>query len=127
MLEKINVPQLSHCKRYLIDQCTIWHSNFSIVSKKILVKFIYSEKATNFCAVSILNLSYVSSNRQIYGGDCARFCGLLRMYELKSCFPSLIFYFLEIGNQKYSIDFALKNSFEYQNFETFEAKFMIIR
>ena len=46
------------------------------------VKFIYSEKATNFCEISIVDLSYVLINCQIYGGYFAKFCGLLRIYKL---------------------------------------------
>ena len=45
----------------------------------LLLKFIYSEKATNFCEISTADLSY---NGQIYGADFAKFCGLLRIYEL---------------------------------------------
>ena len=41
------------------------------------VKFIYSEEATNFCEISTVDLS--CSNSQIYGGDFAKFCGLLRI------------------------------------------------
>ena len=33
------------------------------------VKFIYSEKATNFCEISTVDLSYVVCTSQIYGGD----------------------------------------------------------
>ena len=29
------------------------------------------------------------SNRQIYGGDFAKFCGLLRIYELYCCLKAL--------------------------------------
>ena len=47
-----------------------------------LLKFIYSEKATKFCEISTVDLSYVNSNGQIYGGDFAKFCGLLRIYVL---------------------------------------------
>ena len=47
-----------------------------------LVKFIYSEKATNFFEISTVDLSYVRSNGQIYGVDFAKFCGPLRIYEL---------------------------------------------
>ena len=46
------------------------------------LKFIYSEKATKFCEISTVDLSYVCSNDQIYGGNFAKFCGLLRIYEL---------------------------------------------
>ena len=39
------------------------------------VKFIYSEKATNFCKISTVDLSY--------DGDLIKKnCGLLRIYEL---------------------------------------------
>ena len=41
------------------------------------LKFIYSEKATKVC-----DISTVDSASQIYGGDFAKFCGLLRIYEL---------------------------------------------
>ena len=45
------------------------------------LKFIYSEKATKFCEISTVDLSYVV-NGLIYGGDFAKFCGLLRIYKL---------------------------------------------
>ena len=51
----------------------------------VFVKFIYSEKANKFCEISNVDLSYptyVHSASQIYGGDFAKFCGLLRIYEL---------------------------------------------
>ena len=43
--------------------------------------FIYSEKATKFCEISTVDLT-VSTKEQIYGGDFAKICGLLRIYEL---------------------------------------------
>ena len=46
-----------------------------------LVKFIYSEKATKFCEIFPLLLTVcteVKSKRE----DFAKFCGLLRIYEL---------------------------------------------
>ena len=43
---------------------------------------MYSEKATKFCEISTVDLSYVLSNGQIDSGDFAKFCGLLRIYEL---------------------------------------------
>ena len=46
-----------------------------------LIKFIYSEKAMQFCEISTVGLSNVC-NGQIYGGDFAKFCGLIRIYEL---------------------------------------------
>ena len=39
--------------------------------------FIYSEKATKFCEISFLLLSYV-----VPGGDFSKFCCLLSIYEL---------------------------------------------
>ena len=47
-----------------------------------LLKLVYPEKATNFCEISTLDLSYIYSNSQIYSGDFAKFCGLFRIYEL---------------------------------------------
>ena len=47
-----------------------------------LSKFINSEKATKFCKISTLDLSFVVHNGQIYNEDFAKFCGLLRIYEL---------------------------------------------
>ena len=45
------------------------------------VKFIYSEKATKFCEIFHIRFDryYIW---QIYGGDFAKFCDLLRIYEL---------------------------------------------
>ena len=50
----------------------------------ISLKFINSEKATKFCEISAVDLSYVivCSFSQIYGGDFGKFCGLIRIYEL---------------------------------------------
>ena len=48
----------------------------------ILIKFIYSEKATKFCEISTVlrfDRYYIG---QIYSGDFAKICGLLRIYEL---------------------------------------------
>ena len=36
-----------------------------------------------FWEISTVDLSYVLSARQIYSGDFAKFCGHLRLYELK--------------------------------------------
>ena len=68
----------------------------------IQIKVVYFEKAIKFCEISTLLLSTVHSNKskeeisqnfvafskymnfnsQIYGGDFAKFCGLLKTYEL---------------------------------------------
>ena len=53
----------------------------------VKVKFKYSEKATNFCEISTIDLFVLCSNSQIYSGDFAKFCGLLRIYELYLHFP----------------------------------------
>ena len=42
------------------------------------LKFIYSEKATKFCEISNVDLTGIYYIGQIYGGDFAKFCGLLR-------------------------------------------------
>ena len=44
------------------------------------VKFIYSEKATIFLR-NLHRRFVLCSNGQIYGGDFAKFFGLLRIYE----------------------------------------------
>ena len=49
--------------------------------KKILVRFIYSEKATKFLQNLHLRFDW-HYIEQIYGGDFSNFCGLLRKYEL---------------------------------------------
>ena len=46
------------------------------------LEFISSEKTTKFFEMSTVDLSYICSNGQIYDGDFAKFCGLLRIYEL---------------------------------------------
>ena len=66
--------------------CFVKNKNLVVVStlKKFaghLVKFIYCEKATKFYEISTLILS-VMYCRQKQGGDFAKFCGLLRIYEL---------------------------------------------
>ena len=46
-----------------------------------MVKFIYSEKATKILRNLHLTFDY-STYSQKLGGDFAKFCGLLRIYEL---------------------------------------------
>ena len=56
------------------------------------LKFIYSEKATKFCEISTNYLTGSKYIGQIIGGDFAKFCGLLGIYELEKTFLiSLIF------------------------------------
>ena len=45
------------------------------------LKFIYSEKATKFWR-NLHRRFVLCSASQIYGGDFAKFCGLLRIYKL---------------------------------------------
>ena len=47
------------------------------ITVSALIKFIYSEKATNLQYRFVL-----CSNGQIYGGDLAKFCGPFSLYEL---------------------------------------------
>ena len=44
-------------------------------------KFIFSEKATNFCEISTIDLSYAVTVKSAV--DISQNCGLLRIYELK--------------------------------------------
>ena len=37
----------------------LWDSDFAILTHSYWVKFIYAEKATNFCEISTVDLSYV--------------------------------------------------------------------
>ena len=53
------------------------------------LKFIYSEKVIKFCEISTVDLTGTMYIRQIYGGDFAKFCGLLRIYELYCCLKAL--------------------------------------
>ena len=46
------------------------------------LKFIYSEKATKYCEIFLSLLSTGVHSDKSKGGDFAKFCGLLRIYEL---------------------------------------------
>jgi hypothetical protein len=52
------------------------------LAKFMILKFIHSEKAKNSCEISTVDLSYICSASQIYIGDFAKYCGLLRIYKL---------------------------------------------
>ena len=52
-----------------------------ILDLSSLLKLIYSEKASKFCEISTNYLYYLRTASQIIGGDFARFCSLLRLYE----------------------------------------------
>ena len=45
-----------------------------------VLKFIYSKKAKRFCEISTVDLT--GTIGKINDGDFAKFCGLLRIYEL---------------------------------------------
>ena len=53
----------------------------SIMKNDILLKFIFSEKATKIDKIFTINLT-VCSNRQIDGEDFVILCGLLRKHKL---------------------------------------------
>ena len=46
------------------------------------LKFIYFEKGTKCCEISIVDLTVTTYIGQIHGKDFEKFCGLLRVYEL---------------------------------------------
>ena len=62
-----------------VEQQTV---SFSGGFTTMTVKFIYYEKATKFCKISTIDLSYVATVKFMYGGDFPKLCGLLRIYEL---------------------------------------------
>ena len=57
-------------------------------SRKLNLKFIYSEKATKFCEISTVDLTVTTYTEQIYGEDFTKFCGLLKIFELYQKTPS---------------------------------------
>ena len=69
---------MKYCSR--IEADTLVNISDLINFWKCSIKFVYSEKATKFCKISTLLLSMYY--RQKWGGDFAKFCGLLRIYEL---------------------------------------------
>ena len=72
----MNVANHFRCFRQKLDKIPRTIFQFSVL------KFIYSEKATKFYEISTNYLSYIYTASQIIGGDFAKFCGLLRIYEL---------------------------------------------
>ena len=58
-----------------------WSSMQESAGIDMYVKFIYSEKAAKFCEISTVDLFYVVQVKST-GGDFAKFCGLLKIYEL---------------------------------------------
>ena len=55
---------------------------YKLILLYVLINFMYSEKATKFCEISTVDLTGTTYIGQIYCGDFAKFCGLLRIYEL---------------------------------------------
>ena len=47
-----------------------------------VIKFIYSEKAAQFCKISTVDLTVTTYDKSTYSGDFAKKFGLLRIYEL---------------------------------------------
>ena len=56
-----------------------WNSKTDKIWNTLYEK-LYSEKATKFCEISTVDLSYVVPVK--FTVDFAKFCGLLRIYEL---------------------------------------------
>ena len=68
----------------------LYHLNYFF--ENWLIKFIYSEKATKILRNLPLTFDY-STYGQKLGEDFAKFCGLLRIYELYQ-FDIYIFHFI---------------------------------
>ena len=66
---------INFCRPYAIAV------HINIFLKKKLVKFIYYEKATKFCEISTVDLSYVLPVKSTL--EILQNCGLLRIYELQ--------------------------------------------
>ena len=60
---------------------TFWDRQRSQKHLDLFLKFIYYEKAKKLCKISTVDLFYVVLSSQIYGGDFAKLCGLLRMHN----------------------------------------------
>ena len=71
-------------QRFSGETASVLYDDFSLedqVNKNI--KFIYSEKREGHKILRNLHCRFVlCSNGQIYCGDFAKYCGLLRIYEL---------------------------------------------
>ena len=69
------------CNKKVGNSIILMHFRAVVKKHKKYIKFIYSEKATNF-ANSPPKICPMFSDGQIYCGDSAKFCDLLRIYEL---------------------------------------------
>ena len=81
-VNKVNKQKVSlEFHAYIVQHCTF-------------VKFIYSEKATNFCEISTVDLSYVVTVKS-YSGDFTKFCGLLKGQLISKC----LFWYLQFSQK----------------------------
>jgi hypothetical protein len=88
----LNTAQLiKYC--FCLDSWTSW-GKFFLTKKNFCraVKFIYSEKATKFCEISTADLFYIVPVKSTVDTYFTKFCGLLRIYELKPSYQVNIWY-----------------------------------
>ena len=57
----------------------------------------------NFCEITALDF-VLCSNGQIYGGDFAKFCGLLRIYELYQNSTARQLYVVEVQQRIFGLN-----------------------
>ena len=69
-----------------------WLKGSWLNSLWLLIKFIYSEKATNFLRNLQLTFDYITYSQKL-DEDFTKFCGLLRIYELYFRTPLLFVLF----------------------------------
>ena len=78
---------------YLFSLKTLVYFFLFVVKNEqhFVLQFIYSEKATKFCEILTILLSYAQTvkSKVRIGEDFAKFCGLLRIYELYIQFYNL--------------------------------------
>ena len=72
--------------------CGWFHTQFiqEILNRLDSLKFIYSENATKFCEIFTLLLTGTTQDK---GEDFAKFCGLLRIYELQKICKNILLRF----------------------------------
>ena len=74
-----------------------------------ILKFIYSEKATKFCEIFPFLLTTVLTYSQKEGEHFAKFCGLLRIYELYQGPFGDFFFILRSWNSSYRFCYCSDN------------------
>ena len=74
----------SNTENKKVHKCVADHTNKKKIwiCNSLWIKFIYSEKPKHFCEIFPLLLTVCTVSSQKYGEDFAKFCGLLRIYEL---------------------------------------------